>query len=71
MRCMFVQDVGYVIDCGTHKMLRYDASRRSSRLQEELITKANAQQRMGRAGRVVEGRCFRLYEREEFLNMQL
>ncbi|KAL8445498.1 hypothetical protein Emed_005579 [Eimeria media] len=64
------KDVGYVIDCGTHKMLRYDAVKRSSKLQEEMITKANAQQRAGRAGRVTEGLCLRLYEREEFEAMQ-
>ncbi|KAL8451607.1 hypothetical protein Emag_002650 [Eimeria magna] len=64
------KDVGYVIDCGTHKMLRYDAVKRSSKLQEEMITQANAQQRAGRAGRVTEGLCLRLYEREEFDAMQ-
>ncbi|OEH79715.1 hypothetical protein cyc_01803 [Cyclospora cayetanensis] len=64
-----ISDVGYVVDCGTHKMLRYDPSRRSSKLQEELITKANAQQRSGRAGRVAEGHCFRLYEKGEFNDM--
>ncbi|KAL8436579.1 hypothetical protein ACSSS7_001611 [Eimeria intestinalis] len=64
------KDVGYVIDCGTHKMLRYDVARRSSKLQEEMITQANAQQRAGRAGRVTEGLCLRLYEREEFDAMQ-
>ena len=66
---MYVQDVGYVIDCGTHKMLRYDAAKRSNKLQEELITKSNAQQRAGRAGRVARGCCFRLYEKEEFEEM--
>ncbi|CDJ63833.1 DEAH-box RNA/DNA helicase, putative [Eimeria necatrix] len=64
-----ISDVGYVIDCGTHKVLRYDPSKRSSRLQEELITKANAQQRRGRAGRVSEGCCLRLYQKDEFANM--
>lgn len=59
-----------MVDCGTHKVLRYDPVKRSSKLQEEMITKANAQQRAGRAGRVAEGQCFRLYEKDEFEMMQ-
>lgn len=43
---------------------RYDASRSMSLLVEDWISRANALQRKGRAGRVRAGKCFALYTRD-------
>eukprot|EP00658_Telonema_sp_P-2_P080517 TRINITY_DN8026_c0_g1_i3.p1 TRINITY_DN8026_c0_g1~~TRINITY_DN8026_c0_g1_i3.p1 ORF type:complete len:470 (+),score=109.64 TRINITY_DN8026_c0_g1_i3:155-1564(+) len=55
-----------VIDSGRAKVNRYSASRRMTSLVECPISKASAQQRKGRAGRVRPGRCYRLYSRAYF-----
>jgi HrpA-like RNA helicase len=46
-----IDDVVYVIDCGKIKLKNYDARRNISTLQAEWNSKANSQQRKGRAGR--------------------
>ncbi|XP_057861727.2 DExH-box ATP-dependent RNA helicase DExH7, chloroplastic isoform X2 [Cryptomeria japonica] len=56
-----IDDVVYVIDCGKHKENRYDPQRKMSSMVEAWISKANAKQRCGRAGRVRPGICFCLY----------
>lgn len=61
-----LQDISFVVDCGRRKLLTYDPSKKINRLAEEAVSKANAQQRAGRAGRVAAGECFRLYTRKEF-----
>lgn len=61
-----IDDVIYVIDTGRHKEMSYDHTKGLSCLQETWISKANAKQRRGRAGRVQPGCCFRLYSRQQF-----
>jgi ATP-dependent RNA helicase DHX29 len=56
-----IPDVTCVIDTGKHKEMRYDERRQLSRLLVSFISKANAKQRRGRAGRVQEGLCFHLF----------
>jgi ATP-dependent RNA helicase DHX29 len=56
-----IPDVTCVIDTGKHKEMRYDERRQLSRLIQSFISKANAKQRRGRAGRVQEGICFHLF----------
>ncbi|RFU29894.1 hypothetical protein B7463_g6443, partial [Scytalidium lignicola] len=56
-----IPDVTCVIDTGKHREMRYDERRQLSRLLETFISKANAKQRRGRAGRVQEGLCFHLF----------
>ncbi len=56
-----VQDVGYVVDTGLEKVNVWDAQGHSSALQLSWISRASAQQRRGRAGRVRSGECYRLY----------
>lgn len=61
-----IDDVIYVIDTGRHKEMSYDHDKGLSCLQEAWISKASAKQRRGRAGRVRQGYCFRLYSRQQF-----
>jgi len=46
-----IPDVRIVIDCGLARRLRFDAGSGMTRLQTEKVTKAEATQRQGRAGR--------------------
>eukprot|EP00249_Psilotum_nudum_P011376 c23135_g1_i1 orf=250-4686(-) len=66
-----IDDVVHVIDCGKHKEIRYDARRGISSLVEVWISRANAKQRRGRAGRVKPGNCFCLYTRHRFEKLML
>ncbi|XP_054431316.1 ATP-dependent RNA helicase DHX29 [Pteronotus mesoamericanus] len=61
-----IPDVVFVIDAGRTKENKYHESSQMSSLVETFISKASALQRQGRAGRVREGICFRLYTRERF-----
>ena len=56
-----IPDVTCVIDAGKHKEMRFDERRQLSRLIESFISRANAKQRRGRAGRVQKGLCFHLF----------
>ncbi|KAE8636316.1 hypothetical protein XENTR_v10002934 [Xenopus tropicalis] len=61
-----IPDVVFVVDAGRTKENRYHESSQMSSLVETFISKASALQRQGRAGRVRDGFCFRLYTRERF-----
>jgi len=54
-------DIVYIIDCGFHKVQMYDPFKHMDSLNMAWISKANAIQRKGRAGRVASGLCFHLY----------
>lgn len=56
-----IPDVTAVVDTGKHKEMRFDERRQLSRLIQSFISRANAKQRRGRAGRVQEGVCFHLF----------
>ncbi len=58
--------IDYVVDTGYARISRYHASRRVNALPIERISQTAANQRMGRCGRVNNGRCIRLYSEEEF-----
>lgn len=58
-----IPDITCVIDSGKHREMRFDEKRQISRLVETLISKSNAAQRRGRAGRVQDGLCFHLFTR--------
>ncbi|MGB3314927.1 MAG: ATP-dependent helicase HrpB, partial [Albidovulum sp.] len=60
-----IEDIRVVIDAGRARRARFDPSSGMSRLVTERVTKAEAEQRRGRAGRVAEGTCYRLWTRGE------
>jgi ATP-dependent helicase HrpA len=60
--------IRYVIDSGLSRMSRYNPRTRTKRLPVEPISQSSANQRAGRAGRIQDGICIRLYAEEEFLN---
>ncbi len=60
-----IQDVRVVVDAGRARRARFDPGSGMSRLVTERVTRAEATQRQGRAGRVAEGICFRLWTKGE------
>lgn len=62
-----VPGVRFVIDPGTARLSRYSARSRTQRLPIEPISRASADQRAGRCGRVGPGICVRLYSQADYL----
>ncbi|MEY4982030.1 MAG: ATP-dependent helicase HrpB [Pseudomonadota bacterium] len=58
-------DIRVVVDGGRARRARFDAASGMSRLVTERVTRAEAEQRRGRAGRVAEGVCYRLWTKGE------
>lgn len=56
-----LEGITAVIDTGVEKRLSFEPAVGMSRLQTARISKASAAQRMGRAGRVQAGHCYRLW----------
>ncbi len=61
-----VPGIRYVIDSGLARVSRYSVRSKIQRLPIEDISKASANQRKGRCGRVSEGLCIRLYSEDSF-----
>jgi ATP-dependent helicase HrpA len=61
-----VPGIRYVIDPGTARISRYSARSKTQRLPIEPISRASADQRKGRCGRVGPGICVRLYSEEDY-----
>ena len=61
-----VPGIRYVIDTGLARISRYSARTKVQRLPIEPISRASANQRAGRCGRVAPGVCIRLYSEEDF-----
>ncbi len=61
-----IDDVRFVIDCGTAKVPRFSARTGILALREEGIPQASADQRLGRAGRTAPGTCIRLYSERDY-----
>ncbi|PRP77620.1 hypothetical protein PROFUN_00481 [Planoprotostelium fungivorum] len=59
-----IPDITCVIDTGKHKEIYFDEKRQISQLVEGFVSRANAAQRRGRAGRVQPGVAFHLYTKE-------
>jgi ATP-dependent helicase HrpB len=61
-----IEGVRVVIDSGLSRMVRYDQSNGMNRLVTVRESKASAEQRKGRAGRLGPGVCYRLFGRHTF-----
>ncbi|MBW3241113.1 ATP-dependent helicase HrpB [Epibacterium sp. DP7N7-1] len=60
-----IEDIRVVVDMGQARRARFDPGAGMSRLVTERVTLAEATQRQGRAGRVAEGTCYRLWSKGE------
>ena len=63
-----IDNIIYVIDCGFSKQTTFNPRTGMESLIVTPISKASANQRAGRAGRVAPGKCFRLYTLWSFMN---
>ncbi len=60
-----IEDIRIVVDCGLARRARFNPGTGMSRLVTERVTRAEAEQRRGRAGRVAAGLCYRMWARSE------
>lgn len=60
-----IEDVRVVVDAGLARRARFDPGSGMSRLVTDRVTRAEAEQRRGRAGRVAPGVCYRAWTRGE------
>lgn len=65
-----IPDVQFVVDTGKSREKRYDQDRRITQLQCTWISKSNAKQRAGRAGRVQDGVYYALFTRSRRESMR-
>ena len=63
-----VPGVRYVVDTGTARISRFNQRTKVQRLPIEPISRASANQRAGRCGRVADGICIRLYSEDDHLS---
>lgn len=61
-----VPGIRYVVDTGTARISRYSSRSKLQRLPIEPISRASADQRAGRSGRVAAGVCVRLYSADDY-----
>ncbi|MDO9146150.1 MAG: ATP-dependent RNA helicase HrpA [Hydrogenophaga sp.] len=61
-----VPGIRYVIDAGTARVKRYSFRQKVEQLMVEPVSRAAANQRAGRCGRVADGICIRLYDEAGF-----
>ncbi len=61
-----IPGIVYVVDSGLARLSRYQPRTGTTSLQIEAISRASADQRKGRCGRVREGVCVRLYDEASF-----
>ena len=64
-----IDGVSTVVDSGLMRVPRFDPRRGLTRLETVRITRANAEQRRGRAGRTGPGICYRLWAEAENLGL--
>ena len=60
-----IEDIRVVVDAGLSRRARFDPGSGMSRLVTEKVSRAEATQRTGRAGRVAAGVCYRLWTKGE------
>lgn len=59
-----IDKIAFVVDCGYVKERRYNPATKIESLMKVRITKFQAIQRQGRAGRTQPGKCYRLYSEQ-------
>ena len=64
-----VPNIRFVVDTGLARCVRFDTGAGITRMPVERISKASAEQRAGRCGRVRDGICIRLYTEAEYASM--
>lgn len=64
-----VPGIKYVVDSGLARIARYNISSHTKALPVQPISKASADQRAGRAGRLAPGVCIRLYSEKDYEDM--
>ena len=64
-----IEGIKYVVDSGMVKSKAFNPKTNMESLQETVISRAQATQRAGRAGRMSAGKCYRLYTEEAFDNL--
>src|SRR5579884_902524 len=62
-----VPGIRYVVDLGTARISRYNRRTKMQRLPIEPVSRASADQRAGRCGRLGPGVCIRLYSEQDYL----
>ena len=62
-----VPRIRFVIDPGTARISRYSPRSKTQRLPIEAVSRASADQRKGRCGRVGPGICLRLFSEQDYL----
>ncbi|MFP5305795.1 MAG: ATP-dependent helicase HrpB, partial [Gammaproteobacteria bacterium] len=60
-----VEGVHTVVDGGLVRVARFDLGAGANRLETQRVSRASAEQRAGRAGRLGPGVCYRLWSREQ------
>jgi len=63
-----VPGVTIVCDSGLRRAPRYDHSKGMTRLTTERVSMSSADQRRGRAGRIAEGKCYRMWNENSMLS---
>jgi len=63
-----VPGIRFVIDSGLVRMERYEPQAQLTRMPVEKISRASADQRAGRSGRVQDGVCIRLFSEADYLS---
>ncbi|MBD3244183.1 MAG: ATP-dependent RNA helicase HrpA [Chitinivibrionales bacterium] len=61
-----VPGIRFVVDTGLARTVRYVPHLRTSRMPVEPVSRASADQRAGRCGRVQDGTCVRLYSEDDY-----
>lgn len=60
-----IEGIRVVVDAGRQRRARFDPNSGMTRLVTERVSRASAEQRRGRAGRLEPGRCYRLWSEAE------
>jgi HrpA-like RNA helicase len=64
-----IDDIAYVVDSGLSRQMIHNSRLDMDMLELQPISQASARQRTGRAGRTMDGVCYRLYSKDDFDRM--